>query len=37
VELVELDQHINDAGFAEAAARKLLELMSAAAGKGQGT
>src|SRR5690606_7836586 len=28
VELVELDGHINDASFAEAAAHKLLELMS---------
>lgn len=27
VELIELDQHINDAPFAEAAARKLIELM----------
>ncbi|MBX3678532.1 MAG: Tm-1-like ATP-binding domain-containing protein, partial [Rhodocyclaceae bacterium] len=29
-EIIELDQHINDAAFAEAAARKLLVLMAAA-------
>lgn len=29
VELIEIDQHINDAGFANAAAHKLIELMRA--------
>jgi len=27
IELVEIDHHVNDSGFAEAAARKLLELL----------
>lgn len=27
VEIIELDQHINDAAFAEAAARKLIQLL----------
>ena len=35
-EVVELDLHINDPGFAEAAAHKLLELMKMNPGQGGG-